>query len=93
MSITVVNEGGMLRVLACDALIPEGVEMQLVTPDEIERRVEQRMWLAIPPESRADMLMQTSSKSYEDWMNEDAWDAPVVRESSAGFLPLQDFKP
>lgn len=87
MSITVVSEGGMLRVVASDAAIPEGVEMELLTPDEIERRVEERMWLAISPETRGDMLLQGGSKSYEDWMNEDAWDLIVVQEPSAASFP------
>jgi hypothetical protein len=93
MSITVVSEGGMLRVVASDAAIPEGVEMQLLTPDEIEHRLAQRIWLAIPPESRIGMLMQTTSKSYQDWMDEEVWDKSVVKDSPASSLPLQDFKP
>lgn len=83
MSITVISEGGMLRVVASDAAIPEGVEMQLLTPDEIEHRLAQRMWHAIPPETRADMLMQTASKSYQDWMDEEAWDKSVVKDLPA----------
>lgn len=93
MSITIVSEGGVLRVVSCDSAIPEGVEMELLTPDEIERRVEERMWLAISPETRSDMLLQSGSKSYEDWMNEDVWDRSAVQESSAASLPLHEFKP
>ncbi len=39
-----------------------------------------------------DMLFQTQSKSYENWMEEDAWDFALETLSASAFLQLAEFK-
>jgi hypothetical protein len=46
----------------------------------------------IPKESREDMMFQTQSKSYQEWMKEDAWDQAVEALPAAATLPLDEFK-
>ena len=39
-----------------------------------------------------DMMFQTQSKSYENWMEEDAWDFALEMLPASGLLPLAEFK-
>lgn len=39
-----------------------------------------------------DMMFQTQSKSYQDWMKEDAWDVAIEPLPSNASLPLAEFK-
>jgi hypothetical protein len=39
-----------------------------------------------------DMMFQTQSKSYQEWMKEDEWDQAVEALSVAATLPLAEFK-
>jgi hypothetical protein len=39
-----------------------------------------------------DMLFQTQSKSYQDWMKEDAWDFALETLPASALLPLAEFK-
>jgi hypothetical protein len=39
-----------------------------------------------------DMMFQTQSKSYQDWMKEDAWDFALETLPASAFLPLAEFK-
>jgi hypothetical protein len=38
------------------------------------------------------MMFQTQSKSYENWMKEDAWDFALETLPASAFLPLAEFK-
>jgi hypothetical protein len=38
------------------------------------------------------MMFQTQSKSYQEWMKEDAWDRAVEALPVAATLPLGEFK-
>ncbi|MGC1479696.1 MAG: hypothetical protein WA771_04275 [Chthoniobacterales bacterium] len=92
MSITVIAEGETLRVLESSAPIPPGESLELYTMDEVERMIVDRTWNSIPPQSRDDLMFQTQSVSYRDWMDEDAWDTPSLQEATPA-LPLADFQP
>ena len=83
----------MLRILKTSAAIPEGLELEFFSADEIDRLVAERCWRSLPAESREDMLFQTQSRSYSEWMQEEEWDSPSVKEPPADSLPLVDFKP
>ena len=39
-----------------------------------------------------DMMFQTQSKSYENWMKEDAWDFALETLPASALLPLAEFK-
>lgn len=92
MTIMAISEGDTLRVIGSTEPLAHGAEMILYTADEIERLVAERQWGSLPPSSREDMMFQTQSASYRDWMDEDDWDR--IREQAAQtLLPLAEFKP
>ena len=39
-----------------------------------------------------DMMFQTRSKSYENWMEDDAWDFALETLPASALLPLAEFK-
>ena len=57
-----------------------------------EKLAAQRIWQSIPKQSREDMMFQTQSKSYQEWMKEDAWDQAVEALPVDATLPLAEFK-
>jgi len=92
MSIKVFAEGNTLRVIDCSGELPQGREIELFTSEEIEKMAAQRIWQSIPKESREDMMFQTQSKSYQEWMKEDEWDFVVKALPVTTTLPLGEFK-
>ena len=92
MSIKVFTEGNTLRIIDCTGEMPQGREIELFTSKEIEKLAAQRIWQSIPKESREDMMFQTQSKSYQEWMKEDEWDQAVEALPAAATLPLAEFK-
>jgi len=92
MSIKVFAEGNTLRVLDCSDDIPQGREIELFTGEEIEKLAAQKIWRSIPKESREDMMFQTQSRSYQDWMAQDEWDSARENLSCSSSLQLSDFK-
>jgi hypothetical protein len=57
-----------------------------------EKLAAQRIWQSIPKERREDMMFQTQSKSYQEWMKEDEWDVAIEPLPSNASLPLAEFK-
>lgn len=92
MSIKVFAEGNTLRIIDCTGEMPQGREIELFTSEEIEKLAAQRIWQSIPKESREDMMFQTQSKSYQEWMKEDEWDQVVEAIPVDSTLPLDEFK-
>ena len=72
--------------------MPQGREIELFTKEEIEKLAAQRVWQSIPGESREDMMFQTQSKSYQDWMKEEVWDLAIAALPANATLPLSDFR-
>ena len=92
MSIKVFVEGNTLRIIDCTGEMTQGFEIELFTSEEIEKLAAQRIWQSIPKESREDMMFQTQSKSYQEWMKEDEWDQVVEAIPVDSTLPLDEFK-
>ena len=92
MSIKVFAEGNTLRIIDCTGEMTQGREIELFTSEEIEKSATQRIWQSIPNESREDMMFQTQSKSYQEWMKEDEWDVAIEPLPSNASLPLAEFK-
>jgi len=44
-------------------------------------------------ESREDMMFQTQSRSYQEWMKEDEWDQALEALGPNSTLPLAKFNP
>ena len=92
MSIKVFAEGNTLRIIDCTGEMPQGREIELFTSEEIEKLAAQRIWHSIPKETRENMMFQTQSKSYQEWMKEDEWDQSVEALPVDATLPLAEFK-
>lgn len=92
MSIKVFAEGNTLRIIDCNSEMPQGREVELFTLDEIEKMAAQRIWQSIPGESREDLMFQTQSKAYQEWMEENAWDNAIENLPPGSTLPLSEFK-
>ena len=92
MSIKVFAEGNTLRVIDCNGVMPQGCEVELFTIEEIKKMAEQRIWQSLPRESRDDLMFQTQSQDYQEWMGEDAWDVAIENLPSDTEFPLSEFK-
>lgn len=92
MSIKVFAEGNTLRVLDCSYDILQWHEIELFTGEEIEKLAAQKIWRSIPKESREDMMFQTQSRKYQDWMTEDEWDMILEVSSLDATMPLAEFR-
>jgi len=90
MSITAICEGNTLRIIESSEPLQDGVRLSLYTKEEVDRLVAEKIWAAIPPESRESMLLQTQSATYEQWMAEEEWDTASVLEETHD-LDLADF--
>lgn len=117
MSIQVIKEGNLLKVIESSAPIPEGVKLTLYTAaelndlgkqppaweatqlesafhdDEVQQATARTAWLRLPEESKEDIMHQTQSKSYQEWMKDTSWDEAMMREDPACWLPIEKFQP
>lgn len=93
MSLEVIKQGEILKVLSSSEPIPEGERLSLFTLAEVRRREAEATWGRLSASSRDTMLMQTQSKAYQEWMEEDEWTDQGLREESPSPLPLTDFQP
>ena len=92
MSITIIKQDGQIRVLEVDGDIPPDRPVRFFTEEELQTLAARDVWMSLPTETREDMLLQTQSHSYQEWMEEDEWDSCKVREGSGDGLNLADFK-
>ncbi len=74
------------------ARIPPGEPVELDTIAEAKRVVAEQNWRSVPQQSREDLMFQTQSVSYRDWMTEDLWDTPSRQEATTE-LSISDFEP
>jgi hypothetical protein len=93
MSIEVIKEGNVLRVVDSSEPIPEGRHLRLFTADEIQQAAARMAWNHLPEETRDDLMHQAQSASYREWMDDKTWDEAIAREDPGSWLPLADFKP
>lgn len=93
MSLEVIKQGEILKVLSSSEPIPEGERLSLFTLAEVRRREAEATWGRLSASSRDTMLMQTQSKAYQEWMEEDEWTDQGLREEPPSPLPLTDFQP
>ena len=92
MSITVIKEGNVLRVVESSEPIAEGKRLVLFTAEEIEQAAARLAWSRLPEESREDMMHQTQSVSYREWLEDSSWDEAICSEDPANWLSIEDFK-
>lgn len=92
MSLEVIKQGDILKVLSSTQPIGEGERLSLFTLDEVCRREAEAVWGKVPAASRESMLMQTQSQAYQEWMEEEEWSEKGVREGASSDLLLTDFQ-
>jgi len=92
MSIEVIKEGNLLRVVESSEPIAEGEHLVLFTADEIQQAAARLAWSRLAEESRDDMLHQTQSASYREWLEDSSWDDAISREDPATWLSMEEFK-
>lgn len=88
-----IKQGEILKVLSSSEPIREGERLSLFTLDEVRRREAEARWSQLSSASRDAMMMQTESKAYQEWMEEDEWTEKGLREAVSPNLPLTDFQP
>jgi hypothetical protein len=93
MSIEVIKEGNVLRVVDSSEPILDGAHLRLFTEDEIQQAAARIAWQRISGESQEDLIHQAQTKSYQEWMADSSWDDAILREDSSSWLPLKDFQP
>lgn len=92
MSIEVIKEGNVLRVVESSEPIAEGEHLVLFTGEEVQQAAARLAWSRLPEESRDDMLHQSQSVSYREWLEDSSWDDAICREDPANWLSIEDFK-
>jgi hypothetical protein len=66
----VTKHGRTLEIVEGEPQLPEGQRLRAVLlPEE-----EYTRWESIPPESRFWMLIQSTSPSFREWLEEESWD-------------------
>jgi hypothetical protein len=72
MSLVLRKNGNALMVV--EGKIPESDEFLVFTEEEVRQFQGWQKWISLSTEQSDDMLFQTQSASYQDWMEEDDWD-------------------
>lgn len=90
MSLKLIKESNTLKIL--EGEIPEGKEVIVFTEDEVLQFEGWRQWMALSEEQRDDMMLQTQSSGYQQWMDEDDWAECRVEEVPSQHPSLKNFK-
>lgn len=79
MSLKLRKEADHLEIL--EGNLPDGQEFRVFTEDEVLQFEGWKQWMTLSEEQRDDMMMQTQSAGYQEWMEEDDWDECRVEEN------------
>lgn len=79
MSLTLIKHGNQLEILEGD--LPMELAVKVFTEEEVKQMEGWAKWMALTDEQRHDMLMQTQSAEYREWMEEDDWEECSVMEN------------
>lgn len=80
MSLTIMKKGNSLQLL--NGYLPEGTPVKVFTEAEMLQFEGWKQWMALTEEQREDMMLQTQSASYKEWMEEENWPECQVNEDS-----------
>jgi len=83
MSLKLRKQDDRLEVL--EGELPEGEEIRLYTEDEVLQFEGWRQWVSLTQEQREDMMFQSTSAGYQEWMEEDDWDECKLGEDPASY--------
>lgn len=80
MSLTVIKEGDGLKIL--DGDLPTSEPVKVYTEDEVKQMEAWAAWMSISEAQRQEMMLQTQSTEYAEWMDEEEWDESKVMEAA-----------
>ena len=83
MSLTLIHDSLGLRIL--EGELPAGTPVRVFTEDELPQFEGWRHWSSLSKEQRESFLLQTQSREYQDWMDEEDW--PEARVGEPGQEP------
>jgi len=72
-----------LEVLEGD--LPGNKEFRVFTEEEVLQFEGWKQWMSLSEEQRDDMMLQTQSAAYKEWMDDGGWDDSGVEESLATY--------
>lgn len=83
MSLKLKKHENHLEIL--EGYLPENEEFRVFTEDEVLQFEGWKQWMSLSEEQREDMLRQTQSAAYQEWMQEEDWDECRVGENPAAY--------
>jgi len=83
MSLKLKKQDNYLKIL--EGNLPETDEFRVYTEDEVLQFEGWKQWVSLSEEQREDMMLQTQSAAYQEWMAEDDWDECRVEESRSSY--------
>lgn len=83
MSLKLLKHPDHLELLEGD--LPTGKEVIVFTEEEVLQFEGWKQWMSLSEEQREDMMLQTQSAAYQEWMQEDDWAECRVGETPAAY--------
>lgn len=83
MSLKLRKQDKHLEIL--DGVVPDSEEFRVFTEDDVLQFEGWKQWMSLSEEQREDMMQQTQSAAYKEWMQEDDWDKSKVEEPSVTY--------
>lgn len=83
MSLKLLKHQDHLELLEGD--LPTGKEIIVFTEDEVLQFEGWKQWMSLSDEQREDMMLQTQSAAYKEWMDDDDWEECSVGEDPAAY--------
>lgn len=84
MSLKLLKHTDHLQLLEGD--LPTGKEIIVYTEEEVLRFEGWKQWMSLSEEQREDMMQQTQSAAYQDWMQEEDWEECRIEEKPADYV-------
>ena len=83
MSLRLIKHADHLELLEGD--LPLEKEIRLFTEDEVLQFEGWKQWISLTEEQRDDMMLQTQSAEYSEWMEEEDWVECKVEEGQGTY--------
>lgn len=73
------------RLETLDDDLPHVDDSRVFTEDEVLHFGGWKQWTLLSEEQRDNMMAQTQSAAYQEWMQEDDWDDSAIEEDLVGY--------
>lgn len=83
MSLKLKKLDSRLEILEGD--LPDADEFRVFTEDEVLQFEGWKQWMSLNEEQREDMMQQTQSAAYKEWMEEEDWAECQLEEVPADY--------